>query len=380
MIKRISIFLPKPTFIYKNLFRSIANGFKQCGLLVTGDTRHLYEEEMQAWCKEYKPDVIFEMDRTRDMIPSIPPEIKHVAWVGDTYHHFLDRFTGSEITYFFFPNNYRNFNNSNGMSDWLPPGADQSIFTYGKKNFLSDVSFIGHIPKPWTQEELDRLVSGSGMPLYSFGDLLTDYIPALASLLYKGNYIFDDFFTMANAIYKEKFGADLQVDNVLLYDIIGRTLRMFTRTKVMNAVVEATDSIRLYGPENWNLWPQYSKFYKGWVRNDNNRRDIYQTSQINFHDNITGLHFRTIDCMGSGGLLFFRTTSDDTAYGGIKTCFDEGRHYVSFSIEDFAEKMRYYLNRPDLCEKIRHNAAELIQKEHTWTHRAKKVIDDLKKL
>ena len=137
MIKKISIFLPKPTFIYKNLYRSIADGFRQYGLIVTGGTRHLTEVEMKTWCEEYQPDVIFEMDRTRDMIQGIPKNIRHVAWIVDTYGRFIDQLTGSQITYFFWPNYFRNFHNSNGISDWLPPGTDPDIFTYGEKKILT---------------------------------------------------------------------------------------------------------------------------------------------------------------------------------------------------------------------------------------------------
>jgi glycosyltransferase involved in cell wall biosynthesis len=53
---------------------------------------------------------------------------------------------------------------------------------------------------------------------------------------------------------------------------------------------------------------------------------------------------------------------------------------VEYYPGELAEKARFYLARPALCEKLRHNARALICQHHTWRHRALQVKADLQSL
>jgi hypothetical protein len=115
----------------------------------------------------------------------------------------------------------------------------------------------------------------------------------------------------------------------------------------------------------------------------------YASSRINLHEG-EGMHFRSLDCLAAGGLLFYCTPKKSTdprggwnwAPPGTKLHYRSppliaGEHYVEYYPGELAEKARFYLARPALCEKLRHAARSLICEHHTWRHRALKVKADL---
>ena len=65
--------------------------------------------------------------------------------------------------------------------------------------------------------------------------------------------------------------------------------------------------------------------------------------------------------------------------GGIKTVFEPNLHYVEYTRENFEEQAAKWIS-PSMAAKrseMARNARKIILDGHTWTHRAKQILEDL---
>ena len=54
--------------------------------------------------------------------------------------------------------------------------------------------------------------------------------------------------------------------------------------------------------------------------------------------------------------------------------FADGKTMVAYgTLEELAEKLKWYAREPQTLRDIGHNALELVRKRHTWEHRAKQI-------
>jgi hypothetical protein len=372
---RIGLFLPAGTSFYTAVFEGMKRGFEQLGHLVAGGPGLLDEANLVRFCEQFKPDFIFEMNRSKNQIQMLPRPVKHIAWVVDSMGRDLNDFYGSDIVYLFgYASWLGAYNHKTGdFVDWLAPGFCPNNYYHKQKRSLSDFSFVGHIPLPWNEDELNRIVShGAGVSLI-FDEFFDHYCQRWTPRL-------KDSFELAQMIIHDTTGENSEVPaGVLRYDIACRSSRMVQRTRLVNMMLEVSTSLRLYGPENWKVWPDYAQFYQKYLTSPSDICEIYQTSMINFHEGI-GPHFRLFDCMGAGGLLFCAGGPDRDVYGELNYYFIPGEHYIPFEQDNFSELARYYLAHEKQRQIIALKASERVHGEHTWRHRAEKICEDFFKL
>jgi spore maturation protein CgeB len=84
--------------------------------------------------------------------------------------------------------------------------------------------------------------------------------------------------------------------------------------------------------------------------------------------------------MSAGGLMFIKRTPDDHAEGGMLEIFEPFVHYVPFLEDDFHELADRYLNDQTARQTIIANAAKQVRAQHTWSHRAAKIIQDYRRV
>jgi hypothetical protein len=373
-VKHLSIFLPQETPFYRGLLAQMRRGFEAEGVTTSGLCRHLGADEMAAWCAAHAPDAIFEMNRPRRDAPFVPREIAHIVWVVDFNGRSLDHFEGSEITYLFgltWPGRYPH----SGFHRWFGPGACQVDYAENAAPDLGagdiDASFAGHIPRPWSPAERARDLGGG----FTFGELLPELEARLRGA--RGRlYTADDFLAIAEDLARARGVGPLVLDATLRYDVSGRTVRMLNRADLIDRVLQVTEAVALYGSESWGAWPRYARFYRGFLAEPAALRAVYQRARITLHEG-NGVHFRAMDCMAAGGLLFFRSTAHDQLPGGIRTLFEPHVHYVPFEIEELPAAAAAYLGDPARATKVRREAAAAIRAGHTWRHRAREVLRDL---
>lgn len=375
-IKHVSIFMPRNTIWYQELVKQIATGFSAFGVEVSCHCGLLNEEALSQWIKEYNPQVIFEMNRPGGDIPFLPKHIIHICWVVDFYGRPIADFHGSEITYLFGPKWLEKFPHD-GFFRWFGPGACTESYYPDNSSFIYEASLVGHIPKPWSEEELNRNISATDEVLV-FGDIL----PVLGKYLTELGTDFkahEDFYNLLYSVIKKEFNVAIRLDQVLKYDLSERLIRLLNRKQLVDKIIDIAD-VALFGPKNWEEWSQYKPFYKRFLETSCEMRVVYNSSKINMHENGNGMHFRVMDCMASAGLIFVPKSEYDEKAGGIKNFFKPDEHYVEFDLDDLQDKYAFYLRNARQSEKLRHAAAEEIKKNHTWTHRAKSVFDDLSSL
>jgi hypothetical protein len=387
---RLTVFLPRPTGFYRGLLPQMLRGFEQAGFEVSGTTESLGEAAIVEWCRSHEPDVVFDMNRTRSQVPFLPRRVVHVSWIVDFLGRTEEQIQGSDLTYFFTTGWVRAFRYDT-FSDWLPPGSCPSTYALRRVAFESDVSVAGHVPPPWSEAELNRNVSRSPRPL-SFRDLLADFQAYVRGLDPEQDADHGSYWQEVNRLVRVATGDDIVDDPAVRYDLLGRLPRTGLRQSMVSEVLSAGCSLRIFGTKSWTAWPDLAPHYRGFLDSPAELAQAYSSSRINLHEG-EGMHFRSLDCLAAGGLLFYCTTKKSTdARGGWGWAppgtrlhhpsppLIAGEHYVEYYPGELAEKARFYLARPALCEKLRHNARSLICQHHTWRHRALKVKADLESI
>ena len=357
--------------------------FEQHGIEVFGWTDLLDEPQLIHFCKEFKPDAIFEMNRSRANLPNLPRHIIHIAWIVDLGHHEINDFSGSQILYFF-NKRWLQFANNNlaDIVSWLPPGYCPLRYKMQRKKKTIDFSFAGHIPGPWTQNELDRKISiSSESPHLTFRDI--------AELCCKNWKIKDQPIIALNALRNSpiispktlsEISKCMVNDRILKYDINCRIGRAYSRERLIDLALQVSGSLRIVGSPSWKLWPEYEKYYAGYVSKTEELSTLYQSSRINLHEGVS-LHMRLFDCMGAGGcLLYLRQSGFDFSQDPIHTYFEENQHYILADTDDFIEVTKSYLRDDKKRENIAFQAARLVESEHIWSKRMERIVDDVKKL
>ncbi len=331
--------------------------------------------ELLEFCKSFKPDVVFEMNRSKSQIPELPASVKHIAWIVDFMGRDINDFQESEIIYLFSYNGWSETytNNSNSLVDWLPPGFNPRDYYDSNLKKLTDFSFVGHIPLPWNKSELERIVFSWPGGEITFEDFFKYYSQRWHPQV-------KDSFLFAAQIIKDISGGELTLPaGSLRYDVACRASRTVQRCRLVNMMKGVSKNIKLYGPPNWRAWPEYARYYQKFLTEPSEIRTVYQTTKINFHEGV-GPHFRLFDCMAAGGLIFCANGPDRDAYGELNCLFEPQKHYISFGENNFAELTEFYLDNGKIRQEISHNASALVHEKHTWRHRAEKICQDFYKL
>ncbi len=378
-IKKLALFLPNPSPFYMSLFFAIKKGFEQADIQVIGWPQLLEKEPLLEFCRQYNPDILFEMNRSRAQIPYLPKKILHIAWIVDLMGHSFEYFRHSDIIYLFgcqWVERYKKRWNKtyqtqpNNLIKWLPPGFSPEIYYHEDMEPIVDFSFAGHIPLPWTQAELDRIIPTKNGKSLSFKDIYEFYCQPLNLKIVN---------KIDESVINRITGEPIDINNpVLKYDLNVRIGRMIHRHSMMDCLLSTNRSIHIYGPQNWQKWPKYEPYYKYFITNPHNIRKVFLTSKINIHEG-NGAHFRIFDCMGSGGCLFYHKDPYDAVdMSGLEALFEADTHYVLFTKDDITQKSKYYIDNTEARKKMGYEAFKLVSGKHKWSDRINEILEDIK--
>lgn len=371
----VSVFMPRDNAWYRMVAAQIAHGFAAHGFVVSTHCGVLDESRLANWIKLHRPRLIFEMNRPRADIPFLNKSIIHLCWVVDFNGRAISEFQGSEITYLFGPKWLEKVTVP-GCYRWMGPGVCPESYFPEPSCYRYDASFVGHIPNPWSDEELARNVAADGAFL-AFSAILPHLVdeynrhkPSLKT--------HQDYLKLIRELATREFQVEIDLNHQLEYDLTGRLIRLINRRELIDKLITVTD-LALFGPQNWQNWPEYQRFYRHFLETSQQMRAVYHQSRINLHEG-NGMHFRVMDCMASAGLMFIRRNDYDDKPGGIKNFFEPGQHYVDFDLDDVADKYAYYQKNHQLADKIRQAGFHAVLKQHTWRHRVADILGDLKQL
>jgi hypothetical protein len=195
-----------------------------------------------------------------------------------------------------------------------------------------------------------------------------------------------------NRLVSEATGDGIIDDPAVKYDLLGRLPRTGLRQSMVSEALKAGHSLRIFGTKGWLGWPELAPYYGGFLEEPADLARVYTSTRINLHEGV-GMHFRSMDCLAAGSLLFYCTRRKSTDPQGpwnwrqptgsmsdYQPPLLPGQHYVEYYPGELAEKSRYYLAHPEQIEKIRQSARQAILEGHTWRHRALKIARDLERL
>jgi len=348
---------------YTNLFYSIKRGFEEANCLIEGEPKLLNSNDLRKKIFSFKPDFVLEINRTKSEIVNFPKGVLHVGWLFDVWGKETQDLY-SDIIYTFGYNWLNIFPKINAKyKTCLPPATDASIYKALNIKKSYDFSFLGHIPKPWADKELQRIIGYNKNKTLYFKDILP---PLEKQRLAKDNTLNLETFQK-----KHNFTFLKDLETSLLYDIGTRIYRQKNRMHFLNLIEKISTSIVIYGT-NWNLYEKYVPYYKGYLDDPSKINEAIQSSKIMLHDN-HNFHFRILDAMASGTPVMIaspRKNSDNLELFGLKKNID----YLEIDI--FSNSSIEFPHQE--LETISTNARRNVMQNHLWVHRAQTILDDVK--
>jgi len=127
----------------------------------------------------------------------------------------------------------------------------------------------------------------------------------------------------------------------------------------------------LFG-RGWENYPAVARLAHGPVENGPELRELIHRSAINVHLHTWTVHHpRLYDTAAAGGFLLVGRVPEEYP---LERVFEPGEELDSFgSIAELRQKIRFYLDRPDLRREMAARAAERALRQHTMEHRMEDV-------
>lgn len=373
----IALFMPAKTSFYEGLFESIKKAFEQHKYKVVGGCSFLEDKELELFIYENKPKVFFEMNRCKSEIDNFPKDILHICWLVDLSGRKLENIQGSEIIYFFSVEWMRNLNPLNTKKTaWLPPASDpQEYYPIEGIEKKFKTIFLGHIPNPWNNELLERVVYEGINNKTKFSDVLDKFEKkwAMQDKIVNNDVYIKEVISWLDCNRSEQI--DIK-DAVLRYDIGCRIIRKARREYFIDWLLTHSDvePLGIFGGVNWTNWSKYNSFYQNELHTRDEINTALNSAKLLIHEGV-GLHFRVLDAMLCGVPVIMRKSEQDALFGGIGTIFEEGRDYISIDISDKESQNMNITN--EMLNEIASNAREKVLSNHTWFHRLSKVVEDI---
>lgn len=379
---KVALFAETSSYYIDMLF-GLARGFESFDIDTYVGIGQLSPQELYTFCRQYKPSIVFELNRSRTDLPDLDPNILHIAWFQDYVGGILERKSLSEITYFWLSPESLGYKYSSSCQSVLLSGADPDAYFYETPDKISDFSFVGFIPLPLNMLlPVNHILASHPVQncVATFGQVTEQFLKQYQ--WGAGQLDYKEINEMVFRIIKSLIGTEArdQVSENDLRVFNEQIIRLVERKRMVDIALGISNSIRVFGHKNWSFWPQYAKYYDGFLFKQSDMRQVYQTTWLNLHNNNhgAGMHSRVLDSMASGGCIVVNESPQDQLPGGINTFFDPYVHYLPYTFDTFEDTLREYLPQKDRLKAMAKEASKLILAQHTWQHRAKQILDDLK--
>jgi hypothetical protein len=386
--RRLALFAPLPPFppnFYLDLLFGMKRGFEALGVDTYVGTSLLPSPVLKVFSNQYRPDVVLEINRVRNKVPDLPKAVLHVAWMQDVRvneQRSTEEPSESEITYFIVDPEVMGYPpGARGKKAILFPGTDTSVYFPDDKEPVSDFSFLGYIPGPLLPPMLNMVIFEHPIKgKLTMGDLVQD-LGARAELRHENFDLRDIHACVKMGLERflgEPLGMEVPDPILTLFDTV--VIRILDRRALLEAVLRVSRSLRIYGPESWQHWPEFKPYHLGYLDDVREMRDVYGTTRVNLHNGRLGQHYRVLDCMASGGFLLVNQCRHERDAGGIRRTFEPGTHYVPYTLDTLSDVAREVLADEALRRRIGKQAFEAVSAHHTWKHRAQQILSDLAEL
>jgi hypothetical protein len=354
---RILISPHAPNPYDQRMVSGLAAGFRALGHTAIAASSPIREEDAPTECKEKSIDVFFEVNNCRSTRYPLPKGVRHIGWFQDPLmpDDAKDRIRSDDLIYFIIDaDDIISTLATVCKYGFLSPGVDETTLPRLWKSLLKtvDFSFCGFLPPPINADKPD--------PLYAI--VKANYRPLRGDL---------------NVIALSKLANTSSVEE--FHKILSHA-RLLDRVTLIRLALNVSPSVKLFG-HFWDEHDEFKHLFQGMVVKQSKLYRAFSESRIVLSNNTHGLgiNSRNLECMAAGGLLFTHPSPNDGRPGGIKTCFEPGKHYVEYTLENFEETARWWLRHPIDRLRVSWRAAQLVREKHLWRHRAAEISADLSK-
>lgn len=413
-LRSIAFFAPNGSSVYVNMLLGLRKELVNRGIDVHVGWRYMNALEMAQFCDVFRPEILLEIDRTRNNAEGVPASVSHVAWIQDWRSVGVDevqmssnRLGGSDL-YLFCTQPEAVGVDASGLSNWtlLLQATDPEIYMPEKLSPISDFSLLGYIPPKHRLEIYDQaleadLIGGGmllgGVDLGTVGQLVQamadrgltwNAYNARAAHRFMNQYVYDKI-GQGRGLQHMMFGGFARMKSTLappdrcvipdelLYGIENLLMRAMGRKGIVDAALTVSDSIRIFGLGEWETYPEYAPYFRGPLKTEDAVRRMYLTSKINLHNAMSQMHSRALDCMAAGAVVFVNRIYDNNAETPecLRGFFEPTRHYFEYD-EDLPEVAREVLADGALRRRVGRDARDAVLAAHTWGHRVDQLLSD----
>ena len=329
-MKKVLITLPN-SIAGTLILKGFKQGFKSNGCFVRDvDLRELTVDDI----KRFKPDIIFGYDygflfgEDRELTDYILEHKNEYKLV----HYFADE-----------PNGKYAYVNK------------PQLFEEFKK--VDTVSYM------WDREFVDELPNCSYMPLAvnykAYKSDLTDFVVPKYDISFVGRPLTDKRQRILAALVR-KFGKKL---NIFSYE---------------KHFLQSLDDMRDKHFLNEYELDIYKSAYRGFLKTEAEIAEVYANTKVNINITLqgkSGLNYRVFEVLASRGFLLTDDMED------IRRNFIVSKELEVYkNIDDLIDKTSFFLKHIDIAQRIAFIGYADVVKSHSYTARARKIIEDLRRL
>ena len=184
---------------------------------------------------------------------------------------------------------------------------------------------------------------------------------------------------------EEKLSRELSKQSV---EILSPVIKFFSteyprfqdRIELARLLTKHSSNFTLVG-KGWDVYDEFSEFYKGEIQNQMLLYGIYKKSKINLYNNTHGLgmHNKVFEIMINGGFIALPSNKSKRKISSIEEDFEENTHFVYFDPLNFDDFINEWLFKTNERIIIGNNARQKVLKNHSWKNRVEKILNDLNK-
>lgn len=379
-VERVAIFgLDFPNII--NQLIGLRNGFRELGVEVLTSWPHPNALVLENVLDSFRPDIVFEINRSRNQIGDCNAEFKHVCWMQDiqSQGERLDtNFGGSHLCYFLLPPSAAGY--GPGMDDsveFLLPATNPEIYFRKPEPPIFDFSFVGQIFAPLSDEVRARSIVVEGIDCGTIGDLENHL--RQAGISHVGHRPEEGIAQLLAFVRRHVPGIDASMIDPAIRNFCDEYFpRLMDRTRMLDEILKVSEKVGFFGTGPWQEWPEYARHFGGYINTPSKLALVFRRTRVNLHNGGTGLHQRVMDCMASGGAILVNKSPFDGTRFGMDCHFELGRDYIEYEFSSLADTARDLLADDERRRAIGIAASKAVLEAHTWRHRAQQIIDDLK--
>lgn len=381
-VRRVALFgLDFPNIV--NQLVGLRNGFRQLEIEVLTAWPHPNALMLENVLDSFRPDFVFEINRSRNQIPDCGEKFVHVCWMQDfqSLGNRLDSdFGGSNLSYFIVRPSVMGFGPTcDRAARYLFPATDPEIYGFSTEPPIFDFSLIGQIFAPISDGLRARSILVDGARCGTVGQLLDLFAAeGIAQSSHMTMHTGDRLLQYVRQWHP--MGELSMVDPAIRNLFDDYFPRLTERTRLLDEILNLSDKVGFFGTGPWDKWPRYQPHFGGYINRPSKMALVFRRTKVNLHNGIIGMHSRVLDCMATGGAIMVNKSMWTGTTFGIDAYFEPGRHYIEYDFGNLAQVAARALMDDSERRRIGAAAAEAVRASHTWRHRAMQIIEDVQSL